>query len=396
MTNVADQWNIHPDHFWLRGQRPEQPVRLDEATGVWQVYGYPEVQQALAEPETFASDVSRFFPPEANKYADGDLTMMDGLEHRKLRKLVTHAFTPKTVADLEPRIREIGSDLLDAVEGDRFEMVTGLAYPMPVIVIAELLGVPISDRDLFREMVGKILQLGAQAADAAVGTGQMEQVDEADADPALAFYDYMSAQAAERRKQPREDLLTRLVEAEVDGERLTDAQVTNFAGLLLAAGFITTTMLLGNTMLCLDAHPRYLAELRENRAKVPAVLEESLRFLSPIAMGIRATKADAVLGDARIPRDQLVQVWLSAANRDPRQFERPNEFDPARESNAHLGFGRGVHFCLGAGLARLEGRIALNLLLDRFSGLRVDPDNPPTFMPLPAFTGPETLTLFTD
>ncbi|MQA09338.1 MAG: cytochrome P450 [Pseudonocardiaceae bacterium] len=392
MTNPADRWGIHPDHFWLHGQQPEQPVRFDEETGAWNVYGYPEAQHVLADPETFASDTSRFFPPEASMYSEGDLTMMDGADHRKLRKLVTHSFTPKTVADLEPRIRQVATELLDAVEGERFEMVTALAYPFPVIVIAELLGVPVSDRDRFREMVNQILQIGAQAADMSqvqpeegTGNGQATQ----------KFADYMNEQAAERRKRPREDLLTQLVEAEVDGDRLTDAQVANFAGLLLAAGFITTTMLLGNTMLCLDRYPRHFAEMRDDRAKVPAVIEEALRFLSPIAMTARATNVNAELGDCRIPRDKFVQVWFSAANRDPRQFERPDEFNPSRESSAHLAFGRGVHFCLGAGLARLEARVAMNLLLDRFDGLRVDPDNPPTFLPLPAFTGPETLTLLT-
>ncbi|MGH8794527.1 MAG: cytochrome P450 [Stackebrandtia sp.] len=390
-ANLADRWGIHPDHFWLRGREPEAVVRHDEKTGMWNVYGYRETLEILADPETFSSDATRFFPPEALMFADGDLTQTDGDSHRKLRKLVVGAFSPKTVADLEPRIRQIGGELLDAVDADRFEMVGDLAYPMPVIVIAELLGVPVDDRDLFQDMVLKILGISAQIEG---GVAEIK-VDDAEMEAAQAFYGYMGEQTAKRRKRPREDLLTRLVEAEVDGDRLSDAQVVNFAGLLLAAGFITTTMLLGNTLLCLDAYPEHAARVRADRDEVPAVIEESLRFLSPVAMGIRATSSDVDVAGRRIPKDQLVQVWLSAANRDPRQFDRPHEFDPSRQSNAHLGFGRGVHFCLGAGLARLEGRIALNLVLDRFPKLATDPDDPPTFLELPAFTGPRTLPLRT-
>lgn len=395
MTNLADRWGIHPDHPWLRGRQPAQIVKQDAATGMWNVYGYPEVLQILGDTETFTSDVTRLFPPELAASSEGDLTLMDGPMHRKLRKLASHAFTPKTVADLEPRIAELTAELLDAVDGDRFDMVATLAFPLPVIVIAELLGVPASDRDMFGAMVNDVLDLGAEMAANPNGETEENPQTQSKVESMNSLKGYLLQHATERRKQPRQDLLTRLVEAEVDGDRLSDSQVVSFAALLLAAGFITTAMLLGNTMLCLDAFPEQVALVRKDRSRVPAVIEESLRFLSPVAMGIRATNSEVELAGQRIPADRLVQIWMAAANRDPRQFARPNEFDPDRKVLSHLSFGRGAHFCMGAPLARLEGRVALNLVLDRFESLRVDPDNPPAFMTQPAFTGPMALTLLT-
>ncbi|ASU84027.1 cytochrome P450 [Nocardiopsis gilva YIM 90087] len=390
-TSLADRWGIQPQHAWLRGQQPEATVEYDEKQRHWNVFGYPETVDILADPATFASDVTRLYPdsiPESLK--DGDLTLMDGADHRKLRKLTVHAFTPRTVADLEPRITEICGELLDKVaEQERIELVNDLAYSLPVIVIAELLGVPSSDRDMFREWADEML------------AAQMEWFDKKDQpqgeqmplDFTAPISDYFREHANERRKRPRQDLLTRLVEAEVDGERLTDDQVTTFAGLLLTAGHITTTMLLGNTVVCLDAHPEQQARVRADRSMVPTAIEEALRFLSPVAHAIRATTTDVEVAGQRIPADQLVIAWMSAANRDPRQFDRPHAFDVTRDPNPHLGFGRGVHFCLGAPLARLESRIALNALLDRFPALHTDPGDPPVFMEHMSFTGVRRLPL---
>lgn len=192
---------------------------------------------------------------------------------------------------------------------------------------------------------------------------------------------------------PREDLLTKLIEAQVDGESLSPVQVANFAKLLLVAGHITTTMLLGNTMLCLDAHPGEWAAARADRSTVPAVIEESLRFLSPFAAVARVTNVDADFGGTVIPADHMIMVWIAAANRDERTFADPDTFVPAREPNPHLAFGRSAHFCLGAPLARLEGRVALNLLLDRYPALRSDPGARPEFQPSPNMTGVRKLPL---
>lgn len=394
---LADLWESHPRQFWLRGRRPERPVRFDPTTGVWDVYGYPEAVQVLGDPHTFSSDTMRVLPDSVTRgrqdLREGNLIQVDEPEHRKLRRLVSEAFTPKVIAELEPRIRALTQELLDAAAPrGALELVADLAYPLPVIVISDLLGVPRSDRDLFKRWVDELVnnldlfsmreQTEEQRRKIDVVFAQREHLT-----------GYLGEHAAERRRRPREDLLTKLVQAEVDGERLADNEVVNFANLLLIAGHITTTMLLGNTVLCLAAHPEHLARVRADHGALPAVIEESLRFLTPFAAVGRATMSEVELGGERIAADQMVMVWIAAANRDGRQFERPDEFDPRRESNPHLAFGRGIHFCLGAPLARLEGRVALEVLLDRFPALRIDPGSRPEFIANPLMTGVRRLPL---
>ncbi|WP_406688233.1 cytochrome P450 [Saccharopolyspora sp. ID03-671] len=390
MTALADTWGINAAQFWLRGERPDHEVRYDESTGMWEVHGYPEILRALSDPATFSSHTQRLVP-EAGGFSEGNLVQMDPPDHQKLRKLVSHAFTPKVVADLEPRIAGLTTELMDGM-GEKSELVTDLAYPLPVIVIAELLGVPASDRDRFKRWVdgmfnstNKVSLKDRSPEDEEYFNSAMELVGELVA--------YLGEHVRERRQRPREDLLTKLVEAEVDGVRLSDAEITNFGMVLLVAGHITTTMLLGNTLLCLDAHPDQFERVRADRSLVPHAIEESLRFLSPFAAVSRVTETDTELGGVRIPADQMLLLWVASANRDPRQFTDPNAFDVTRDPNPQIGFGRGIHFCLGAPLARLEGRIALNLLLDRFPRLRTDPDDAPRFLPSPNMTGVSRLPL---
>lgn len=397
MTNLVESWGINEQQFWLRGQRPARPVSFDPATGMWNVYGYAEAARVLHEPAIFSSDTNRVLPDSIKRgredLFEGNLLQMDPPDHKKLRKLVSQAFTPKVVADLEPRIAGLTHELLDAVASrERMELVADLAYPLPVIVIAELLGVPSSDRDLFKQWVDKMLQ-SSQQFSLVDRSEEQERAMEVAFEQTRNLTEYLAAHADERRRRPREDLLTKLVEAEVDGERLTSNQAVMFANILLLAGHITTTMLLGNTVLCLDAHPEHMARVRADRASLPAAIEESLRFLSPFAAVGRATMSEVELGGERVPADQLLMVWVAAANRDDAQFERADVFDPSRDPNPHLAFGRGIHFCLGAPLARLEGRVALNILLDRFPNLRTDPAQPPEFIPSPNTTGVRKLPL---
>ncbi|SDM27963.1 cytochrome P450 [Allokutzneria albata] len=394
MTFPARTWGIHENHYWLHGRTVEHPVEYHENLGMWTVTGYPEAIAVLSDPATYSSDLSSLFPAGTDmSFNDGNLVQMDGLEHRKLRRLVSHAFTPKIVADLEPRIAQLTGELLDELVGqDEIELVSALAYPLPVIVIAELLGVPAGDRDLFRKWVDTMFE---DQADFSLAEGEDKLREDLDAqlNSLKPMSDYLTAHAAERRRVPREDLLTKLVQAEIDGERLNDTEIVNFAGLLLVAGHITTTMLLGNTILCLDTFPDQAERVRADRSLVPTAIEESLRLLSPFASTARVTAADVELGGRLIPRGQMVNPLLGAANRDPRQFERPDEFDAARDPNPHIAFGRGVHFCLGAPLARLEGRVAVNVLLDRFPVLRTIPATPPKFMDSPVMTGVSSLPL---
>ncbi|MEU6270407.1 cytochrome P450 [Saccharopolyspora shandongensis] len=390
MTTLADTWGINEAQFWLRGVRPEQPVEHDSAAGIWNVYGYPEILQALSDPATFSSDTRRLVP-ELARSNEGNLVQMDPPEHHKLRKLVSHAFTPKVVADLEPRIAALTNELLDAVS-DRTELVRDLAYPLPVIVIAELLGVPSSDRGLFKKWVDAMLASSNKFSLKERSKEQEEYMAKA-MEQVQELTEYLLGHVRERRRTPREDLLGKLVAAEVDGVQLTDTEVANFGLVLLIAGHITTTMLLGNTVLCLDAHPDQLAAVRADRSLVPSAIEESLRYFSPFAAVSRATNREVELGGTVIPADQLLLLWIAAANRDPRQFTDPDAFNVRRDPNPQIGFGRGIHFCLGAPLARLEGRIALNIMLDRFPNLRTDPAEGPEFLPSPNMTGVSKLPL---
>jgi cytochrome P450 len=395
MTTVADTWGVPQQQFWLRGEHPEHPVSFDETLGMWNVHGYPEAVELLSDPKTYSSNTARLLPAMKD-LTDGALTQLDPPEHNKLRKLVSHAFTPKVVAGLENRIADLTNELLDDVAGQgRMELVADLAYPLPVVVIAELLGVPSSDRHLFKKWVDALFE----------NTQQFSMNDSAEEQEARLtdsrqriepLIDYLREHTAQRRRVPREDLLTKLVEAEVDGQRLSDVEVVNFANILLIAGHITTTMLLGNTVLCLDAHPDQLARVRADRSLVPHAIEESLRFLSPFAVLGRVTNEEAELGGQRIPADKLLMVWVAAANRDSRQFPNPDVFDISRDPNPQIGFGRGIHFCLGAPLARLEGRVALNILLDRFPAFRTDPERSPVFIPSPQMTGVRMLSMLTN
>jgi cytochrome P450 len=365
---------------------------------MWNVYGYPELQEILSDPATFSSNTMRLIPkglmPDSEEFSmAGFITQIDPPEHGKLRKLVSAAFTRKVVADLEPRIATLTHELLDAAQDrGRFELVTDLAYPLPVIVIAELLGVPSSDRALFKQWADALFQ-----RDTKISLSRPPEEQDVDMQATLRPWkemsSYLADHAAERRRQPRADLLTRLVEAEVDGEHLPDDQVVNFAIILLLAGHVTTTMLLGNTVLCLDAFPEQQDKVRADRASIPSAIEESLRLFTPFAALGRSTTREVELGGVTIPADQVLMAWVAAANRDPRQFPNPDVFDPGRDPNPHLGFGRGIHFCLGAPLARLEGQVALGILLDRFNPLRTDPNDPVEFIPTPTMTGVRRLAL---
>ena len=388
---TTDRWKTDPRQFWLREGDPPEPVRFDEDAGVWNVCGYRETQCVLADTTTYSSHTARLIP-EAEEFSAGSLTQLDPPRHTKLRKLVNQAFTPRVVAGLEPRIRSIATDLLDAAPPDRLDLVADFAYPLPVIVIAELLGVPSTDRERIHRWVD-----GMFSASSDFSMRGRTPAQELEMRESLRYAEEMGAyigeHAARRRRDPRDDLLTRLVHAEVDGVGLTDREVVNFANLLLIAGHITTTMLVGNTVLCLDANTVERARVEADRSRVPAAIEESLRLLTPFSALARVTETATELGGRTIGADQLVMLWIGAANRDPRQFPRPHAFELDRDPNPHLAFGRGTHFCLGAPLARLEGRVAINLLLDRYPHLRCDPADPPAFFSTPRMTGTTRLPL---
>jgi cytochrome P450 len=321
---------------------------------------------------------------------------MDPPRHTRVRSLIAHAFHARSVAALEPRIRQLAEQLLDAVSGkSNIELVDDFAYDLPVTVIAEMMGFPASDRAVLKDSVEELLSSTEAASLLPPGperTALLKRMLVNDA----RIMDYVRQHVVDRRRRPREDMLTGLLHADIEGDRLDDDEIVNFVSIVLLAGHITTTMLLGNTVVCLSARPDETMRIRADRSLVPGAIEESLRLMSPFASVGRVTTRDVVLGSVTIPARQPVAVWLGSGNRDPLAFSDPHSFRPARRPNPHLAFGRGAHFCPGAALARLEGRIAVNLLLDRIPTLGDRPLQGVQFNRNPNTTGVQRLPLQID
>ena len=355
-----------------RTLRAAGPVSYDEGQGVWRVSDYDTAAAVLADPKTFSSDLSSLAPTQEDfeTFTQGNFVGMDPPEHRRLRALVSQAFTPRVVQGLAPRIEALCARLLDDVaDQDRFDLVEALAYPLPIIVIAELLGIPAEEHPLFQEWASILFsgdQLG-EAPDAA----DLERALEAIAPTVREMNGYMLQHIRNRRADPGEDLTSRLIAAEVDGEHLRDQQMVGFVALLLVAGHVTTTALLGNAVVTFDRHPGTNETLRAEPGLLPTAIEEVLRWLPPFPELGRRIARPVVLGGHELPADAMLMTHLGAANRDPSHFTEPDVFDVTRNPNPHLTFGHGIHFCFGAPLARMEARIALRMLQDRFRSLAV-------------------------
>lgn len=396
MSTLARRWNLDEQrYFWMYGDKePPWGVSLDERTGIWNVHGHALSLHVLNSPHLFSSETGRLIP-ERQEFDEGTLTQLDPPRHTAYRKLVTRAFTPRAIDEHEPRVHAIVAELLTKIGDQRsFDLVAELAYPLPITVITEMLGVPAADHDRIHGWIDRMFSATTEFSLAERGDLDAEMVDVMA--QARHISDYLRELVRDRRANPRDDLLTRLVNAEVDGQRLTENEVVNFGNTMLIAGHVTTTALIGNTIAILDAHPDVDRAVRADRSLVPSLLEESARFIAPIAAMPRITNAELELDGVTIGRDQMVVAWITTANRDPRVFADPHTFDPRREPNPHLSFGHGVHFCIGAALARRESAIALNALFDRFPTLHCDPARPPAFTLSPNMNSVTRLPLVVD
>jgi cytochrome P450 len=355
---------------WARGHRAKGPVHYDERQRSWQVFRYADVARILGEPDSFLADLGDRRPsnPEIDLMQRGNFVNLDGRRHKMLRGLVSQAFTPKVVDTLAPRITAIAAELLDAVaERDSFDLVDDFAYPLPVMVISELLGVPAEDLPSFRRWAEQFFPFNEEDPDVAGTQDGMDALI-----PAVReMIRYFRALLDRRRARPAEDLTTGLITAGVDGDKLDDDDIIGVVTLLLTAGHVTTTALLGNAVLALDEHPDAAARLRADRAVLPSALDEVLRYRPPLPWLTRRMAADGIVAGQPIPANEVVMLWVVSANRDEAKFADPDTFDVDRRPNRYLSFGHGIHYCLGAPLARLEARIALGLLFDRFREITV-------------------------
>jgi cytochrome P450 len=368
--------------------REQDPVLcqpgLDGETPIWWVTRYSDAEAVLLDDERFVRDPRLALPPEQLRselpefvaFIDSNMLNRDGDDHRRLRRLVSKAFTPRMIERLRPRIQEIADDLIDrAAAAGEMELVAEFAFPLPITVIAELLGVPVADRERCREwsaaMVSPPLDAAeAERADAVLG----------------AFVQYLLALFAERRQVPGEDLVSALVAVEDGGDTLSEEELCSMIALLIVAGHETTVSLIGNATLALLTHPEQRAALEGDRSLLPRAVEELIRYDGPVERTLnRWAAVDVELGGQTIRRGDNVIVILGAADRDPERFEAPDTLDLGAERERHLGFGRGSHFCLGAPLARLETEIALGTLL-RLPGLRLAvAENELRWRPVPLF-----------
>lgn len=355
----------------LLRERPLTKVRFYDGRELWMLNRYEDVQFALRD-NRFSNDPTKFsdlmfaatagVPEDMTEYFYRNMLRTDPPDHTRLRRLISRGFTVRRITEMRPRIQELVDELLDGVaaRGDErpVDLMAELAYPLPVLVMSELLAVPEHTHEDFRRWAADVV-----SSDPAV--------QDRKPDSYRNLMNFIIDLIGRRRAQPGDDLLSALVSMRDNEDRLDDAELVSMVFLLLVAGVETTVNLLGTGAYLLLTHPDQADALREQPQRVTAAVEEVLRYQAPVEITTRCTLESVPFGDTIVPQGSLVLINLSAANRDPDRFSEPDEFDTTRGDSRHMTFGGGVHFCLGAALARAEGELALGTLVQRFPALRL-------------------------
>jgi cytochrome P450 len=362
--------NPYPFYAQLRAEAPVYRAQLSRRQSVWLVSRYSDVLTVLKD-ERFGKDRFKVMTAEQQANMPWMPSMMrplarnmldlDAPDHTRLRGLVHKAFTPRLVEQLRERIQRLCDELLQAVQANRqMDLIREYALPLPVTIIAEMLGIPPKDRNRFQRWSSHIVAVSSSS-------------DVLRALPSIwLFIRYLRKFFQQRRADPQDDLTTALLEAEEAGDRLSEDELLAMVFLLLIAGHETTVNLIASGTLALCQHPEQMAVLRDDPGLIKPAIEELLRYTSPVDVATeRFVREDVTIGGVTIARGEQVLSVLGSANRDEQQFERPDCLILSREPNRHLAFGQGIHYCLGAPLARLEGQIAINTLLHRLPGLRL-------------------------
>ena len=352
--------------------REESPVYWSEAWGAWVITRYDDVMEVLRDNERFSSAgrvsyLLRQLPDEALKqvaalerHYDIGLAHSDPPDHTRLRALLNRVFTPRMVEARRSRVADVANALIDKVMANgQMDIINDLAYPLPATIIAEMIGAPKEDIALFRDWavaINRLFEKGGRISETSATAAQ---------DSLHIMKDYITRLVEIRRNDPQDDIISRLATAEHEADKLTIAELVSTAVTFFVAGHETTTNLIGNGMLALLQHPEEMRLLRENPALINGAVEEMLRYEPSVPRGWRIVKQNVTLRGQHIPQGALIFPILAAANRDPAQFPDPDRFDIQREGNKHIAFGYGIHFCLGAPLARLEGAVVINTILQR-------------------------------
>jgi pimeloyl-[acyl-carrier protein] synthase len=372
--NPMDPAFVADPYPTYRRLQAEDPVH-HSPMGFWVLTRYEDVVAALRDPRLAKEAIAAFVAARfgAPMPAMG-LSMLDRdpPDHTRLRSLVSKAFTPRVVDGLRPRVQQIVDGLLDGVrDAGTMDLIEEFAYPIPVNVICEMLGVPVEDHERFK---GWSLDI-ARGLDAILLPADSE-VPKRSAAARTGLAEYFRELIARRRVAPRADLLSGLIAAEEAGDKLSENELLATCILLLIAGHETTVNLIGNGTLALLRHPDQLRRLRDNPALIGSAIEELLRFDGPVQRTARIPSEDVVIDGRKIPKGEMVMPFIGAADRDPAQFPEPDRLDIGRTDNRHIAFGWGIHFCLGAPLARVEGQIAINTLVQRLPSLALATDRP--------------------